>query len=49
MLTKNLSDSYMNDILKPMKATLRYTNDYYDMNIEYIDKIKRFKSVTAFK
>lgn len=49
MLTKNLSDSYMNDILKPMKATLRYANDYFDMNIEYIDKIKRFKSATAFK
>lgn len=49
MLTKNLSDSYMNDILKPMKAILRYANDYFDMNIEYIDKIKRFKSATAFK
>ena len=49
MLSKNLSDSYMNDILKPIKATLRYANDYFDMDISYIDKIKRFKSATTFK
>lgn len=49
MIKKNLSDSYMNDILNPMKATLRYANDYYDMDISFIEKIKTFKSAHVFR
>lgn len=30
MLYKNLSDSYCNDILNPLRQTLRYANDFYN-------------------
>lgn len=49
MLLKNLSDSYCNDILNPLRQTLRYANDFYDANLNFIEKIHTFKRVHRVK
>lgn len=49
MLSKNLSDSYCNDILNPLRQTLRYANDFYDANLNFVEKIHTFKCINKIK